>query len=696
MKNRLIQLYRRLDLLQEKRGVRIALSVLVLAICGALFIPLLMNSYGLESDRRMLLRELEGQTLREFDVHAVSLRDTGTMTVNGRVFEVTEFRGNTDLLFDESGQIAVPNYLVEDLLRDRVPAWMPHWLVEQPETTLLLSVSVTAWLLLAIWIGLLLPFILTAAGTLLAVLISRWLGSEQLMLAVAGIGLLTFTFVLLSRGMLAALSRPNQILAVAHTVVKEAARSRISLVFIILLLLTLPLIPLGLDPEDPLRYRVQTFISRSIGLTFVISACMTLFLSCATVAFEIRDRQIWHLVSKPLSRFNYLLGKWLGVAAVNLILITVAGVSTFTFIQYLRTTPVAPGIQGQLDVVQVNNDVLSARRSVQPTFDTLTVEEMRERVDRRMRRLPPEAQTLSRQQEIEEEVRREFDSNQRVIPAGLVRPYLFEGLGAAYGTQTTMTLRYRFHIMRSDQHETFDAAFMFNDDPDTTRFVSYSPTMSHVLLLGADLIREDGTIEVAVGNMFEPPEHLGPGAGGIYFESGDFRLMYTVGHFEANFVRAMLIMWLKLCFLAMLGIACATFLSFPVACLFSFTIFMAGSLGPFLAMALEEYYVPYVSEVNWADLGMVINWAFRSVIFGVASVLVLALNAFGAYSPTNDLVQGLMIPWFEPSSWFNTDAEHRDVFGAVLVFLVIWSGIALVSAFAVFRRRQLAVYSGTG
>src|SRR5262245_23671165 len=159
------------------------------------------------------------------------------------------------------------------------------------------------------------------------------------MLAFAGIGLLTFTFVLLSRAALVVLFPANQVLAVAHTVVKEASRRGISLVFIVLLLVALPLLPMALDPDAPLRYRIQTFISLSMGLTFAVAAVMTLFFSCASVAFEIRDRQIWHLMTKPLARLNYLLGKWIGVVMVNLIILAVASVSTFTFIQYLRALP---------------------------------------------------------------------------------------------------------------------------------------------------------------------------------------------------------------------------------------------------------------------------------------------------------------------------------------------------------------------
>ena len=53
---------------------------------------------------------------------------------------------------------------------------------------------------------------------------------------------------------------------------KEASRSRLSLVFIVVILVMLPLIPLALDPDAPLRFRMQTFISRSLGFTFYLAA----------------------------------------------------------------------------------------------------------------------------------------------------------------------------------------------------------------------------------------------------------------------------------------------------------------------------------------------------------------------------------------------------------------------------------------
>jgi hypothetical protein len=150
-----------------------------------------------------------------------------------------------------------------------------------------------------------------------------------------------------------------------------------------------------------------------------------------------------------------------------------------------------------------------------------------------------------------------------------------------------------------------------------------------------------------------------------------------------NFLRAILLTWVKLAFLAMLGICCATFLSFPVACLMSFTIFAAGSLGPFLAMSLEQYYPPAFDSVDWSNIGMVIQWAFRSFIRFIAQSIVFLLEGFGALRPTRALVEGRLIPWAQVAQ------------GLFRVGL-LWSVFALGLGWIVMRRRQLAIYSGHG
>ena len=165
-----------------------------------------------------------------------------------------------------------------------------------------------------------------------------------------------------SRLLLVALGGRAGALAVAQTVVREAVRLRISLAFIVTLLVVLPLIPLFIDAQSPLRYQIQTFMARSLDLAYLCAACMTLMLGCATVAFEIRDRQIWQLMTKPLDRFSYLLGKWLGIVGLDAVLLLVCGVGIFMFVQWMRTRPA----MDELDRIAVRDEVLAARETSVP------------------------------------------------------------------------------------------------------------------------------------------------------------------------------------------------------------------------------------------------------------------------------------------------------------------------------------------
>jgi len=684
----LIKLYRRLNLWQRHRGIKITLTVLVVLGLGILFGSLIYSSYQLEAQRTRIEQALTGQNLANNDHHAITLSESGTVTVGGKTYGDERFRQRADLFFDENGNIIAPSVIADALTYQERPSYAPRWLLDQPGTTWLLGVAAILFSLLVIWGNLLVAYVFTAVGTAIVTAVGYAAGGVQLALAVAVMGNLIFAFIMLTHAALVLYRSPRQLLAVAHTVIKEASRTRISLVFIILLLILLPLLPIWLDPEAPLRFRVQTFISRSFGLTFAITACMTLFLSCATVAFEIRDRQIWQLMTKPLSRFNYLAGKWLGVMTVNLIVLIIAGLSTFSFIQYLRMQPVASGTEGQVDAMILRDQILTARMSMFPEYPTLQGEDLQQRIEQTIVNDP----ILSQQDSVPREawrrvarnIQQRFSSSQRSIPplvgeqAG-ARSYTFSGLERAKNVNSTLTLQYRFHILADDDHKRFPAAFFFNDNPATWVDRVYVPTMLHVLPVTPALIQDDGTLTLTIVNLSAQQ----PEMGSLNFDADGLELRYKVGGFEANFVRAVLMSWIKLAFLAALGIFLSTFLSFPVACLFAFTVFLAGTLGPFLAGSLELYYPPETKYVDWGNVGHVIQWAFQWTIRLIAQALVFLLEGFGEYRPTQNLVEGIAIRW-------------RDIFGGFAKLGLFWSGASLVLGLIVIRSRQLAIYSGHG
>jgi hypothetical protein len=106
-------------------------------------------------------------------------------------------------------------------------------------------------------------------------------------------------------------------------------------------------------------------------------------------------------------------------------------------------------------------------------------------------------------------------------------------------------------------------------------------------------------------------------------------------------------------------------------------------MGPWLAESLQLYLPPVTSEVDFRDIGMVIQWGFENVIRGIASFLVFMLRGFGDQQPTSQLVQGMFISW-------------GSVFQGFITIGVLWSGFAITIGTIVLRKRQLAIYSGSG
>lgn len=683
--NGLRRIHRVLLLLQQRTWLKVLCSIIAIGGCTAYFAPLLSSTYAYESAARDIISAMTGP---EGDRYQATLRETGSVKIDGTVRDVPA--DLLPLLYDDEGILLDAGFTMSVMLRDLMPDWAPTWLFQQSGTTWLFYLVSVGWLLFIVWMALLYPFLATCLVTSLAVAIAWAFGSHNAMFALGGLGLLLFSFVLLVRILSMALGAPNQVFAIAHTVLKEASRSKVSLIFIIVLLALLPLLPFWLDPDAPLRHRIQTFISRSVGMTFAICACMTIVLACATVAFEIRDRQIWQIMCKPVGKFRYVLGKWFGVVLLNASILLIAGVSTFLYIQYLRTTDVAEGVQGDLDRLAVREEVLTARETSLPIYDPIPENVLENMVTNAIENDP----SLEKHGDtvpgyVERDLRRRFkrdlDFTRRTVGAAApdgtpgVWTCTFTTLQDAVGTSSPLSLRYRFMIGSSDDTESYTCGFIFNEDPATLQVKEFVPTMSHFTLVPPSFVQPDGTMTVTILNM--TPSMPGVGTAMLYFDEEDFELLYRVGGFEGNFLRAMLVMLVKLGFLAGLAVCCATFLSFPVACLASFTIFMAATLGPYLAYSLE-YYVPLeANRVDWSNIGLAMQWIFESGIRVIAQFSVFMLEAFGEYRPTNKLVNGLAVTW-------------GTVLFSFLHLAVIWSGLTLVVGYVVLRRRQLAIYSG--
>ena len=101
----------------------------------------------------------------------------------------------------------------------------------------------------------------------------------------------------------------NSILAVAKNTIKQALRMKIALVFIIMLLVLLPVLGISTTGDETIKGRLQTFISYSMSLTSFLLCLLTIAISIYTVTNDIKEKQIFTVVTKPIRRFEFLTGK---------------------------------------------------------------------------------------------------------------------------------------------------------------------------------------------------------------------------------------------------------------------------------------------------------------------------------------------------------------------------------------------------
>lgn len=608
------------------------------------------------------------------------------------------------------------------------------------------SIVALAFLLAIVWLGLSAPSVVLAAVAIPLVIGLRVADQPVTAQVVTGAGVMTLVFMTLLEVGRLCLSASSPSLAISRNLLDEAIRMKIALVFVGALVLLLPVLLTQLKPTEPLRYRLQTFLSYGIGMSYALLAMMTLFVATASVAFEQRDKQIYQIVSKPVSKIEYLLGKWVGVMVLNLILLAMIGGAVFWFAQYLRGQPA----MDEYDALATSEQVLTARVGVNPSMPDARDKELwgqafeaaKQEVEssteldnssesvyrlamQNIARLRSAEMTLepggykeyvfqnvhplgSRQTSVarvgtaislDDPVKSVYDvkiksadgsriyslgsnflitdgrtveiqpaeiQKQSPQPMADGEPILIE-----YFPQNAMTLRFKLNASDNDPGIHFPMTFIFPDVPGFFDVQEVALVQTQTILVPAGAVREDGTLRLGVFNGDAIAEVAAPYV--VTFPPDGLEIMYKVASFESNYARAMLVTWLKLGFLAMLGIAAATFASFPVACLVAFTVFLGAESAPYLADSLEYYRIKDIATDE------IIMW--KAIVSGLGKAVYWLFNAYGNIRPSDNLIEGRLIQW-------------SVVLRTLGVITGVWTGTSLLVGWTVFRSRQLAIYSG--
>ncbi len=148
--------------------------------------------------------------------------------------------------------------------------------------------------------------------------------------------------------------------AIARQTFAQCLHMRMALMFIILLAIVLVLLPIHMDGDGTLAGKIRSFLSYGLWATQILLILITIFATTDIVCSDVRAKQIFTIATKPVTRSQYILGRWLGVVLLNVVLLSGAATACYAVAQYLRT---GQAINAQ-DVQAVETEVFSARHRV--------------------------------------------------------------------------------------------------------------------------------------------------------------------------------------------------------------------------------------------------------------------------------------------------------------------------------------------
>ncbi len=550
--------------------------------------------------------------------------------------------------------------------------------------------AVSIMLILVVWLGLGLVYPVLFAIAVALYYLLRSTSFELVGSIAVGMIVLTLSFMVLMRVASMALSYPNPVLAIARNVLAEAIRMKISLVFIVMLFFVLAALPMLLNDDQSLRYRIQSFLQYASGFTFMFIALLVVFFGAATVTYEQREKVIWQTMTKPVAAWQYLLGKWLGVVTLAAVLLAVSATGVFLFTEYLRNQPAIGEVEAYQavegsdiseDRLILETQVLTSRESVRPVLpfssnDPLFDQMIDEHIARERQLNPSYTPDYAERSAIKNTLIQEQISQYLTVDTlEKYEWFKFENLGRAKRLELPLTLRYKINAEGNRPDVFYILTFSFGDGtvlpPMRTGLgFSHTKTISPSfinddgelwlqILNGQTLVSESGNRQVQSNiNAFTiPPDGL--------------EVSYSVGGYRSNFMRVFIVLWVKLAMLAMLAVWASTFASFPVACLIAGGLFFIGQSAGFVQEALPGW-----GKTN-ADGDPSI---FRILIYHAADQISSVFKVYNDLKPTSRLSDGRMLSWSSVS-------QGIFALGAI-------ASVFYITGVLIFRKRQLAIYSG--
>ena len=123
---------------------------------------------------------------------------------------------------------------------------------------------------------------------------------------------------------------------VARQTFVQCLRTRVAAVFTVLLIASLALLPSLMEGDGTLAGRIRTFLDYSTSVVSVLLGVTVVLLSAGLISGDVSDKHVMILCTKPLSRWQYVIGRWLGVVMLAGMLLAGSYAAIYLTARYLR------------------------------------------------------------------------------------------------------------------------------------------------------------------------------------------------------------------------------------------------------------------------------------------------------------------------------------------------------------------------
>jgi hypothetical protein len=453
----------------------------------------------------------------------------------------------------------------------------------------------------------------------------------------------------------------QQLFAIIGLTWKAALRFRLFLAITVLLLLAVVGLPILIKDDGTARGFTQILLTYTLSAITALLGISTLWLSCGTLARDIEECQMQIVATKPIARWQIWIGKWLGIISLNAVLLVLAGACVYALLLWRATK--LPAEQQTI----LRDEVLVARSSALPPSQLAKIdEEANQILQERLKRSPvTQADLPEVKRQIVERVKAEY----QLVPPRYSKTWRIQvGKRSKSTAGEPLQLRIKFNAAEKSPSGTFDGMWQVGDPPKTKIWrsgaMSLAPDTFHEIPIPAELIDTNGVITVSFGN---------PNTTALLFPLEDgMEVLYRDGGFGMNFARGLAIIFCWMALLAAVGLASASFLSFPVAAFLSMALLIMALSSGTLANVVSEGSIDSSAQADQKTVAIL-----DTVIVPVFRVALKVINLARDFSPIDSLSTGRSITWGQLGLAF-------------VQIVLLLGGIFAVFGIFIFNRRELA------